>query len=743
MKTLSLILTVILFHTQLASAAGCDLPMFGGARLFGAVNNATSLGMGDFNQDGFVDVVLGGPNTSAGSSVTGISVLLSNGDGTFQPPVYYSFPGGVTAVVVADFNGDGKPDLAVAANSSILVMLGNGDGTFRAGIRTAVSTNLMAVGDFNGDGKPDLVLSENVSVLLGKGDGTFQAPIAAATSSVIPFGGLAVGDFNGDGKLDVVAPNATGSILVLLGDGTGKLGAPANFSTGETFPGKLAVGDLNGDHKLDVVSVNSINNHISVLLGSGNGSLQAATTITSLGGNPSSSFGVVISDLNGDGNPDLAVANVSSFTATGSTISVFAGNGDGTFGPAVQYNPVALPIYLMAAGDFNGDGLPDLVFTAESGVLAAQVGLILSSANGTLQSPLSYPVGPTPGQPVLADLNADGVLDLVAPTTGTGGSLSVLLGNGDGSFQPAVIYPAAAGAAYVAVGDFNGDGKPDLAVSSLSLTTFTINLLVFLGNGDGTFQAPKATSVFNAAQVVLGDFNKDGKLDAVVAGQVLLGNGDGTFRVTTTFVTAFAVAADLNGDGSLDMVGPGNGGTVLVQLGNGDGTFQAAVKYPIGNSAILAVGDLNGDGKPDVVVIAEPFVRGAANQVLSGHIAVLLNNGDGTFQPAVKYTVAPGLISLGLGDFNGDGYTDVAVASGSSPTGAVSVLLGNGDGTFRNALNYGGGTPTSLAVGDMNGDGKPDLAMVGGLSNSVLVLLNTYVPGSGGSVCLPVSPVGN
>ncbi len=188
MKTLSIVLTAILFHTQLAVAAGCDLPMFGGVRLFEAVNIGISLATGDFNQDGFIDVVVGDGNS--GGPVTGISVLLGNGDGTFQPPVYYPFPNGVTAVVVADFNGDGKPDLAVAGGS-LLVMLGNGDGTFKAGINTGARVNLMAVGDFNGDGKPDLVTSENVAVLLGKGDGTFQAPIAAATaSSAIPFGGL-------------------------------------------------------------------------------------------------------------------------------------------------------------------------------------------------------------------------------------------------------------------------------------------------------------------------------------------------------------------------------------------------------------------------------------------------------------------------------------------------------------------------------------------------------------------------
>ena len=743
MKILSIILTFILLHTQLAFAAGCDLPMFGGARLFGGISGAPTMVTADLNQDGFPDVVLAGQYADASNKPqNGISISLNNGDGTFQPPVFYSTsPTTATDVVVADFNGDGKPDLAISGGS-IVVMLGNGDGTFKAGIRTGVSANLMAVGDFNGDGKPDLVLSENIAVLLGKGDGTFQAPISAATSSAIPFGSPAVGDFNGDGKLDVAAPSATGGILVMLGDGAGKLAAPINSSTGESSPGKLTVGDINGDHKLDVVSVHPANNHISVLVGNGNGSFTAAPTIA-VGGNPSSAFGVVIADLNGDGKPDVAVANVSSFTAVGSTVSLFPGNGDGTFGAVVQYNPVAQPIYILAAGDFNGDGIPDLAFSMESDVGPAQLGVIFGAANGALQAPLSYPVGPTPAQPVFADLNGDGVLDLVAPTTGTGGNLSVLLGNGDGSFQAAVSYPAAAGATSVAVGDFNGDGKPDLAVASLSLSTFASNLLVFLGNGDGTFQAPKATSVFTANQVALGDFNKDGKLDASVAGQILLGNGDGTFRTTSTFTAAILAAVDMNGDGNLDMVGNGTGGIVLVQLGNGDGTFQSPVKYSIGaSSGLFAVGDLNGDGKPDVVAVAEPFVRNAANQVLSGNIAVLLNNGDGTLQPAVKYAVAPNLITLAMGDFNGDGNTDVAVASGSASVGAVTVLLGNGDGTFRNALNYGGGTPTRLAVGDLNGDGKPDLALTGGLPDSVVVLLNTYIPGSGGSACIPVALVG-
>jgi hypothetical protein len=732
MRTFSIVLTAILFHTQLASAAGCDLPSFGGARLFRAASGSTYMAVADFNQDGIPDVVLGGSYTdSSRRPFQGISVLLGNGDGTFQPPIYYALQTIPNDVVVADFNGDGKPDLALSGGFGLMVMLGNGDGTFQAGIPNFANTTGIAVGDLNGDGIPDLVISDALRVLIGKGDGTFQ-PATFIFSATFASGKAVLGDFNGDGKLDVVVSSLIGGVVLLPGDGKGNLGDPVNFSTGESLPGKLAVADLNGDHKLDVVSVSPQDNKISVLLGNGNGTF-AAPTVYASGGGPNSTYGVLLADLNGDGVPDIAVANQITSGAS-PTIWVFPGNGDGTFGTPAQYNPVAQAIWVLGAGDFNGDGLTDLVFTSSSDTLPLQMGVIFGGANGALGSPASYSVGPAPGQPVLADLNGDGVLDMVAPATGTRGNLSVLLGNGDGSFQPAVSYPSAAGAMFVAVGDFNGDGKPDLAVTTTSPTTFMSSLLIFLGNGDGSFQAPRSTPVMSGAFIVVGDFNKDGKLDLVVSGQVMLGNGDGTFRASSVTVTPFILAADMNGDGNLDMVGAGPNGSVSVQLGKGDGTFQAAVNYPIGKVGLVAVGDFNGDGKPDVVAISDPTV---------GTIAVLLNNGDGTLQPAVKYSVVPqGVFAVAVGDFNGDGAMDLGIASATSTVGAVTVLLGNGDGTFRDALNYGGGTPTRLTVGDVNGDGKPDLVTNGG-PDSVTVLLNTYVPGSGGSACAPVVAVGN
>lgn len=342
---------------------------------------------------------------------------------------------------------------------------------------------------------------------------------------------------------------------------------------------------------------------------------------------------VAVGDVNGDGYPDIVVVNpcnnpncFSGYNGIGQ-IGVLLGNGDGTFQDAEVYNSGGYDAYAVALGDVNGDGYQDVVVTNLYGdpdaYLNGNVSILAGSCCG-LYPPASYDAGGFPEGVAIADLNGDGHPDIIL-TPGYG--VGVMLWNG-GGFQPVVIYPAGWPIS-VAVADVNGDGKPDII--GVDESSYAVDVL--LGNGDGTFQLPLA--------------------------------------------------------------------------------YPTVIDHPIS----VAVADLNGDGKPDIVVSGGLF---------SGSMAVLLGNGDGSFQPARVYpAVGPsGSISVAIGDLNGDGYPDI-VATGycqisNCNNGEVAVFLGKGDGTFRAPvhLNSGGAVTSSVAIADVNGDGKPDLIVANECTNS-------------------------
>jgi hypothetical protein len=347
----------------------------------------------------------------------------------------------------------------------------------------------------------------------------------------------------------------------------------------------------------------------------------------------------------------------------------------------------------------------------------------------------------------IGDLNGDGTTDLVVGDSG-GGFVSVLLGNGDGTFQPGVVY-GSGGSGYdsVAIGDVNGDGKPDVAVTNESSNS----VAVLLGNGDGTFEGPVAydSGGFEPNSVVIADVNKDGKQDLIVATRcqsssdcsdgsvsVLLGNGDGTFQAAVSYSSGGAtsgpvVIGDLRGDGKQDLVVANYGSdSVGVLLGNGDGTFNPAATYSTGSyqdfweADSIAIGDVNGDGYADLAVAT------------GGGLYVLLGNGDGTFQPAVAYMNTCCAVSVAIADVNGDGHLDLVTSEqrvqDHGLVADVAVLLGNGDGTFQKPAIHktGGSWPCSIAVGDVNRDGRPDLIVPDCNSDSIEVQLNLTTSGT-------------
>jgi hypothetical protein len=410
---------------------------------------------------------------------------------SFSPAVNYPAGSLTIWVTVGDFNGDGKPDLAVAGlYSGVSVLLGNGDGTFQAAVNYLAGSNSrsIAVGDFNGDGKLDLAVanpgSSNVSVLLGNGDGTFQAPLNYTVGTPGTSGPVAVtvGDFNGDGKLDLAVAGRDIGVNVLLGNGDGTFQAPVSYTVG-TFPMSVAVGDFNGDGKLDLAVANNESNNVSVLLGKGDGTFQPAVNYA-VGTFPVS---VTVGDFNGDGKLDLAVANTAS-----SNVSVLLGNGDGTFQAAVNYaadNPWSITV-----GDFNGDGKPDLaVASADSN----NVSVLLGKGDGTFQPAVTFAVGTYPQSIAMGDFNGDGKPDL-ATANYTTNNVSVLLNVPPQPLNPAPDQPTELKydfGPYNYVVDYFGD--PAYSGYSLRVTPLLTTQAQFATRVKDTSYAGTTCSIFN------------------------------------------------------------------------------------------------------------------------------------------------------------------------------------------------------------------------------------------------------
>lgn len=399
---------------------------------------------------------------------------------------------------------------------------------------------------------------------------------------------------------------------------------------------------------------------------------------------------LAVADLNGDGKLDVAVVNYGSNGPDG-TVGVLLGNGDGTLRRVVAYDAGGAGLTGIVVGDLNGDGKPDLVASTQGcrNMTTQCVGVLLGNGDGTFQPVVTYPRGgrdwadgPGLSTPVMiADVNGDGKPDLIvinqiADSYGDG-LVGVLLGNGDGTFQPVVTYDTGGFGAFTgSLVDVNGDGKPDIVVLNCS---------------------PRGSS----------DCSHNAKVG------VLLGNADGTFQNATTYDsggiggTSALVVADVNGDGKPDVIVGNNEpcspvcseGSFGVLLGEGDGTFQGVIAYDlgvVGSALSIAVADLNGDGKMDLVIAG-------------GADGVWLGTGDGTFQVSNIYPNTGGTGQVLLADLNKDGNLDLVGINATS--NSADVRLGNGDGTFQTlqTFNLGGKQISWGTIADVNGDGRPDL----------------------------------
>ncbi len=620
----------------------------------------------------------------------------------FNAPRFYapgSGPG--QSIATGDFNRDGVSDMAIGSTGTIQIFVGQRDGGLQPGAVCQAqylsdSTSSLAVADFNHDGIMDISAVTNIGILvyLGNGDGTFGKPQTYARGSGLY--SIAAGDFNGDGNMDLAAVNTAGNyVSVILGKGDGTFQPALAYAVGAA-PKYLAVGDFNRDGKLDLAVTDYGNSprpgNVSILYGLGNGAFQKAVNHAT-GLYPQS---IAVGDFNGDGQPDLAIA-----LFEGDVQILLAGTG-GTFLPPLDVpagpNPVSLQV-LSNSGKLNLVVANQWEGVTGPGVGGNTVSILNGNGDGTFQSPETYFVaGGKSGYSVEAvafgDFNGDGRVDMAA----VGGNLSILPGTGPNQFQRPAMVPVGTGPMGITAGDFNGDGKPDLAVANAGSNTVSI----LIGKGDGTF-LPQV--MYNPAGrgptlVVAGDFNRDGKLDLAVGVEtgvaIMLGNGDGTFQAGYLAIRSSALSlatADFNLDGNLDLVSE-----TYVALGNGDGTFGTPAYFPYyAENSYVTVGDFNGDGVPDVALAGYDdggYYGGPFVDIYLG-----LGNGQFKAGEVLGYSA----YTLRASDFNGDGKIDL--------TAGFWSVLGNGDGTFDALVD--GTSGNVLAVGDFNNDGKLDILTSG------------------------------
>jgi hypothetical protein len=639
--------------------------------------------IGDFNKDGLNDVAV----ANAGSN--NVTVLFNQGKGQFGGAQVVETGNGPRALCAGDFNGDGSLDIATANEESntVSILSNKGNGAFAHIKDCAVKrASGIATADLNDDNRADLVISQQnsnaVAVMLGNGGASFSdvIEIPAKGDSLTS---VAVGDFNWDGRPDIVtADSASDSISVLLyGVHAPRLEKVLPASNGRvSIVGKNINKEITAKFNTDL-DPTSLNAESVLVYGTISGFHKANITYLA----PEKT--VVLKPDDSRVFEEGEMINVEftnrvrsreglpMATAYNTTFMIQPHRGEGQFVISEHIDCDKIPGRLRVA-DFDNDGHPDLVALCRE-VDGIRVhfndghGKFTGTGHHDAHSFMSTR-GFGPWDLWAADINRDGQIDIVVVNTFSS-DMVIFYNKGNRKFADPVKMPCGAGPMSVRAADLNGDGFPDIAAATKGFPA----ALVFLNDTKGGFLSP-------------------------VSYQVAPSPYDISCR-------------DINGDGALDLIMTNlesDRGTILLNRGNG--TFSKPDEFPllIAKALVEEPVDVNSDGQTDIVAV----------NTASDDISVFLNKGKAQFQDQKKYAVGTTPTDKAFGDFNNDGFVDIAVTLDG---GTVAILLNNGDGTFRKVKEIPvGKNPTSPVTADFDGDGTLDLIIANQYSHNLTVLLN-------------------
>jgi hypothetical protein len=655
------------------------------------LSDPTFIVAADINGDGLADVIMPGPGITNSES---IAILNGRTDGTLAAPQYVLVPNTPYALAAGDVDGNGTVDLVSitsfnAGTSTASILLGDGHGNFQPPVTQQTFAGSYPgpayLADLDGDGKLDLVLAVENNLLWLKNTGGALGPTTTLAAIAGDNRAFSIADFNGDGKLDILytlPATATNpeSLHILLNQGNGSFSDQAAGGL-NGIVGMATVIDFNLDGIPDLVVQAPVQNSSTYELysftGLGNGSFgQAASASLPFGPIP-----LVAGDFDHDGYPDLA----GPFGTEPSEIVYLFGDGHGNF----TVRPVVGPEgYYVAVGDFNGDGIPDVVVPDRSNF----VSLALGRKDRNFPSPLALTPA-TMTELSTGDINGDGLPEIFVgghydPIDGIFIPGTVFLNQGNSSFQLA----ASTDPTSFMVADLTGKGVVDLLGGAT-------NLEIWPNNGTLDFSSSPSTLTQQTATIAVADMDGDGYPDIVSAtGQVFYGNGAYRFTPITLASSNWGpyVVGDFNGDGKLD-IATGSG----TFLNTGNRTFHQvqANNLPFTDGVVDVVGDFNGDGKDDV----------ALNLPGDTVISIYYSNGDGTFYQATVLDPGQYPGAMSVGDFNGDGKTDLAFGLLNSQQ--ACIMFNGGNGEFTRAFFASGAAVVAMVTSDLNHNGKPDLVI--------------------------------